>query len=246
MKVYTITVTLNENARLPGIDRWMLRTAKGVYVSATQALPIVTTDLEGELRTLDFTVIDALRLETAEICPDHSINKTESMREYLGIKRIKACPMNRQEYNDYRNWTLPNDENGEDPGYLVEYLDSPNSNHPNHEGYISWSPKDVFEKAYKVADKLTFGEALEALKAGMKITRKGWNGKGMFLFLLPAGIIPKSAIHDPNLRDVLQDSGKDSFEALASIRMKTADNKILTGWLASQTDMLAEDWVIVS
>ena len=92
---------------------------------------------------------------------------------------------------------------------------------------------------------LNFGEALDGLKHGLKVARAGWNGKSMFLFLLPAGRIPKSAIHDPMLKKVLEDSGEDHFEALGSIRMKTADNKILTGWLASQTDMLAEDWFIV-
>ncbi len=92
---------------------------------------------------------------------------------------------------------------------------------------------------------MDFGQAIEALKNGQKVAREGWNGKGMFLFLLPAGTIPKAAIHDPKLREVLEGNGKDSFEALASIRMMTADGKILTGWLASQTDMLAEDWVIV-
>lgn len=93
-------------------------------------------------------------------------------------------------------------------------------------------------------ENLTFGQALEHLKSGHKIARKGWNGKGMFLFLLEGGSIPKSAIHDPKLKEVLEDNGSDHFEALPSIRMKTADDKILTGWLASQTDMLSEDWVI--
>lgn len=92
---------------------------------------------------------------------------------------------------------------------------------------------------------MNFGQALEALKLGSKIARKGWNGKGMFLFLLPAGKIPKTAIHDPALKSVLENNGKDHFEALGSIRMKTADDKILTGWLASQTDLLSEDWQIV-
>jgi hypothetical protein len=94
-------------------------------------------------------------------------------------------------------------------------------------------------------ENLNFGDAIAALKQGKKVARKGWNGKGMFLFLLAAGTIPKTAIHDPKLREVLENNGSDSFEALASIRMKTADNKILTGWLASQTDMLSEDWEIV-
>ena len=92
----------------------------------------------------------------------------------------------------------------------------------------------------------TFGEALEALKEGKRIAREGWNGKGMFLFLLPAGTVPTKAIHDPALRKVIeQEIGGETFEALGSIRMFTADKKILTGWLASQTDILSEDWVIL-
>jgi hypothetical protein len=92
---------------------------------------------------------------------------------------------------------------------------------------------------------LDFGKALEALKQGKKVAREGWNGKNMFLFLLAAGRIPKTAIHDQKLKEVLANNGSDSFEALASIRMKTADDKILTGWLASQPDMLSEDWCII-
>ena len=90
-----------------------------------------------------------------------------------------------------------------------------------------------------------FGEAIQALKKGGRVARAGWNGKGMFLFLLPAGTVPTKAIHDPALREVIESQlGTDTFEALGSIRMFTADKKILTGWLASQTDMLAEDWII--
>jgi hypothetical protein len=92
----------------------------------------------------------------------------------------------------------------------------------------------------------TFGEALEALKQGHRVARSGWNGKNMFLFLLPAGTVPTKAIHDPALRQVIEEQvGGETFEALGSIRMFTADKKILTGWLASQTDMLAEDWSIL-
>lgn len=67
---------------------------------------------------------------------------------YIGCKQISAEPMTRAEYNAYRDWELPANENGDDPGYLVEYLNSPNQNHKKHKGYISWSPEDVFESAY--------------------------------------------------------------------------------------------------
>jgi hypothetical protein len=96
-------------------------------------------------------------------------------------------------------------------------------------------------------ENLKFGDAIEALKQGKRVARTGWNGKNMFLFLLPAGTVPTKAIHDPALREVIEkEIGGDSFEALGSIRMFTADKKILTGWLASQTDMLAEDWCILN
>ena len=104
----------------------------------------------------------------------------------------------------------------------------------------------IFIKTYLNMKNLNFGQALEALKEGKRVAREGWNGKGMFLFLLPAGTVPTKAIYHPSLRAVIESEiGGDTFEALGSIRMFTADKKILTGWLASQTDMLSEDWVIL-
>lgn len=70
------------------------------------------------------------------------------MKKYIGTKVINAKPMTRQEYNDFRGWELPSDENGSDEGYLVEYVDGGKANTPEYKGYVSWSPKDVFDKAY--------------------------------------------------------------------------------------------------
>ena len=53
------------------------------------------------------------------------------------------------EYNDLRGWTVPSDEDGNDAGYLVEYIDGGKSNVFGYNGYVSWSPADVFEKAYQ-------------------------------------------------------------------------------------------------
>ena len=74
------------------------------------------------------------------------------MKVYVGTKIIRAIPMNRQSYNDFRHWKLPADENGEDPGYLVEYMDGGKPNTPEYKGYISWSPKEQFDNAYKEID----------------------------------------------------------------------------------------------
>lgn len=160
------------------------------------------------------------------------------MQQYIGQKRIKARPATFGEFHKSTPAPVTNTTSPDAPGYHVIYEDS----------YESWSPKDVFEKAYRPVDGgLSFGEALEALKRGYRIARKGWNGKGMFLFLLPASDgIPTSYIKDPALRAVIEsETGGDTFDALGSIRMFTADRKILTGWLASQTDLLSEDWVVL-
>ena len=92
---------------------------------------------------------------------------------------------------------------------------------------------------------LNFGQAIEALKEGKHVARAGWNGKDMRLFMLPGANVPKSAIHDPALRDLMEEQPGDTFEALPSIRMFTADKKVLTGWLASQTDIFATDYYII-
>lgn len=71
------------------------------------------------------------------------------METFVGTKRLKAAPMTRGAYNDYRGWTLPADEDGEDAGYFVEYLDGGKANDDRHAGYISWSPADVFDAHYR-------------------------------------------------------------------------------------------------
>ncbi len=91
---------------------------------------------------------------------------------------------------------------------------------------------------------LTFGDAIAALKDGKRVARKGWNGKGMYLWLLPAAMVKAEWCREPHLKEVAESNGGE-IEALGSIRMMTADKKVLTGWLASQTDMLAEDWEIL-
>ena len=150
------------------------------------------------------------------------------MKRYIGTKIIKAKPMTRGEYNHYRGWDIPENENPEDNGYLVEYSD----------GYQSWSPEKQFKDAYRECDNMTFGLAIEAMKHGLKVARSGWNGKGMFLFLA-------KDIEFTTKADLSCVSELKGELTLPSVVMKTADNHFCIGWLASQTDMLAEDWNIV-
>ena len=126
------------------------------------------------------------------------------MKRYVGTKIIHAQPEQRI---------------GE-PGYLVCYAD----------GYESWSPKDVFEEAYRECEAMTFGLALECLKKGIHVCRAGWNGKGMWLELQRPDAHSKMTL--PYV-----------FLNYPADAQNTPGARV--PWLASQTDMLAEDWKIV-
>jgi hypothetical protein len=147
------------------------------------------------------------------------------MKRYIGTKLINAVAMTRLAYNEMRGWKLPEDENGDDEGYLVEYVDGEKNggkkNHPDFNGYISWSPKGVFDSAYRPIDSMTFGLAIEALKAGKKVARAGWNGRGMYVRFVDT-----------------TESLNRHFELLNVAG--TFDT-----WVASVSDTLAEDWQIV-
>lgn len=86
---------------------------------------------------------------------------------------------------------------------------------------------------------MNFGSALEALKSGMKVSRHGWNGKGMFLFLVSGSTFQ---VNRPPLLGIYPEG--TTIEYCPHIDMRTADGKIVP-WLASQTDVLAEDWELV-
>lgn len=100
---------------------------------------------------------------------------------------------------------------------------------------------------------MTFGEALAALDNGKFVARKGWNGKGMFIYKVEASDLTyeqlcgrcKDAIDFVHSKDDAMHSNQETVHINAHIDMKAADGSIVIGWLASQTDMQAEDWVIL-
>lgn len=87
---------------------------------------------------------------------------------------------------------------------------------------------------------MNFGNALEKLKAGERVARAGWNGKGMFLFLVSGS---EFVVNRPPLLGIYPSGTKVRYQA--HIDMKTADDQVVP-WLASQTDVLAEDWRVVA
>ena len=149
------------------------------------------------------------------------------MEKYIGVKMIAAEPMTRGAFNASKGVILLLDDPCyNDPGYKVVYED----------GYESWSPKDVFDAAYRRIDNMTFGLALEALKKGKKVCRSGWNGKGQYIELATNVSYVNPAGSVANVDHEQMGNKAIAFVGTSGVQL---------GWLASQADMLSEDWQVV-
>lgn len=182
----------------------------------------------------DYLLVSLLRLANDDIytAKIEEMRKNQQIRRakmktYIGTKVIEAKPMNRGDYNKYRGWEIPADENPTDKGYLVKYPD----------GYESWSPAKVFEEAYSAFDgKMNFGHAIELMKMGYKVARVGWNGKKQYI-QLAYGISYKTPDGEiVNCEHEAIGNAAVAFVGTSGVQM---------GWLASQADMLADDWMVV-
>jgi len=143
------------------------------------------------------------------------------MEKYIGTKIVSAEPQTIK--------FIDGVEHAEEHGYKVVYKD----------GYESWSPKEVFEEAYRSIDAMNFGLALEAAKMGHRIARHGWNGKGQYVFLADEVEFHTNA-------EISEFVGSADIVYVADMLvLRTAQGNMQPGWLASQADMLAEDWYIV-
>lgn len=89
---------------------------------------------------------------------------------------------------------------------------------------------------------MDFGMAIIALKRGESVARAGWNGKGMFLTLQAGSEVAGTSMRNEPAKKYY---GDNKVKICPHIDMKSADGSYVVGWLASQTDMLAEDWEIV-
>ncbi len=131
--------------------------------------------------------------------------------DYYGTKRIKAYVCDKDDQ----------------PGYAVIYAD----------GYESWSPKEPFEDAYRKSGHMNFGHALAALKNGKKVSRKGWNGSGQFVYYVPPASYKAQT-------DVARAVFGDTVPYRAYLALKTVQNDIAF-WVPSISDLLAEDWEVI-
>ena len=168
--------------------------------------------------------IQAKGLTAPRITPER-----HTMQTYIGTKILNAKPMTRGDYNKLRGWTLPADENGEDEGYLTD----------NGAGHLQWQPKAVFEDAFDPCDAMDFGMAVAALKLGKRVARAGWNGKGMFVYLVPANSYPAQT---GAAKAHFGDGAMVPYNAYMAIKNV---NETVSTWVPSVNDCLAEDWQIV-
>lgn len=149
------------------------------------------------------------------------------MKTYIGTKIIEAIPAIRTGGKVYdASELIPRSMELVEEGYKVRYQD----------GYESFSPKAVFEEAYRPIDGMNFGLAIEAMKKGKKCRRAGWNGKNQHIELA-------SAISYTSPEGVIVNAEHDAIGNKAIAFCGTSG--IQMGWLASQADMLADDWEIV-
>lgn len=149
------------------------------------------------------------------------------MNRFIGTKIVSATPMTRLAWCEYRGWPLPANEDGADAGYMIEYLDGGKPNIIGHAGYVTWTPKAAFDGAYRTCEGMTFGMAVEALKAGHKVSRTGWNGNGMWIEYRPENGV--SLAH---------------LVLCYPVNSRQYPNGAIVTWAPSQTDMLADDWII--
>ena len=149
------------------------------------------------------------------------------MQKYIGTKIIEAVPAIRKGGKVYEEGKpIPKSMDPTEDGYKVRYPD----------GYESWSPKDVFEEAYRPTDCMNFGLAIEAMKKGKKVARRGWNGKNQHIELATRISYMTAEGVFVNVEHEAIGNKAIAFCGTSGVQM---------GWLASQADMLADDWEVV-
>ncbi len=163
---------------------------------------------------------------------------------YIGTKSVLATPMSRAEYCDYRGWEIPKNEDPDEQVYLVEYMDGGKPNDERHDGYITMSPKEVFDNAYRQNGSLTFGDALAALKKGQKVARSGWNGKDQYVVAQQGQEIESTYVWNPHNKAHAEKLG-GWIKVAPYCTLKTAQDTLAMGWVPSTGDLFAEDWVVL-
>ena len=161
------------------------------------------------------------------------------MKKYIGTKVVNATPAWLVDNKVYlKDETVPRSMNRKD-GYIVV----------SEDGYESWSPKSVFEKAYREVSTMDFGGAMHCLKAGLAVRRRGWNGKGLFIVKqVPAhitgDIIPNMQSLPQSAKNILMSRENPHIDYTNQMLIINPDGRA-DSWVPSSSDVFAEDWEIV-
>lgn len=159
------------------------------------------------------------------------------MAVYVGTAVVRARPMKCGEYNKLRGWDMPLGEDPEEAGYLLEHVDGA-PNVPGFDGYVTWRRADVFEQTHPASGAMGFSQALELLRRGFAIARTGWNGKGMFAYLVPAASYPAQT----GVARAYFDEKLVPYNAYMAL--KGVDGRV-SCWTPSMGDVLADDWAVL-
>lgn len=158
------------------------------------------------------------------------------------IEVVEAEPMTCGDY--YRSNMSVEDAKRWLDGYAVHWRDR---RYPRKESSAWWAKREFDAVTHPVYD-MTFGMAVGAMKRGFKVARKGWNDKGMWLSIPLADgerEVPASKVWGSANEAYAHQNG-GTVKVMPYVTMKNADGSIVMGWLASQTDMLSEDWYLIA
>lgn len=181
----------------------------------------------------------AIWLSALKAITENNYSTKNNMEKYIGTKVVKAEPMTMTEAQKVLGRELKPATLEED-GYLVEYKD----------GYKSWSPKSVFEEAYREIGSVNFGGAIDLLKAGLAVRRKGWNGKGLFVVKqvpshITGDIIPNMQSLPQSAKNILMSRENPHIDYTNQMLIINPNGRA-DSWVPSVSDVFAEDWEVVT
>lgn len=181
----------------------------------------------------------AIWLSALKAITENNYSTKNNMEKYIGTKVVKAEPMTMTEAQKVLGRELK-PANLEEDGYLVEYKD----------GYKSWSPRSVFEEAYRELGSVNFGGAIDLLKAGLAVRRKGWNGKGLFVVKqvpshITGDIIPNMQSLPQSAKNILMSRENPHIDYTNQMLIINPDGRA-DSWVPSSSDIFANDWEVVT
>ena len=160
------------------------------------------------------------------------------MNKYIRLNEVDAEPMTFGEFKEKhpKSGGANVERDPADEGYVITYR----KGEPNE--YVSWCPKAEFDAVSRLVDGMTFGMAIEMMKRGKKVARKGWNGEGQFVRFEEV-CVSHTGEMPTNFNELIGEV--NTCFVFHYKNRHTGETGIQVGWLASQGDMKAEDWEVV-